>query len=65
MALVPLTDEEISGRLAELSGWSLEGDEISRMFKHTWHECVHLAANVAAKARSSGAATCVCATACA
>lgn len=47
----PLTDEEISRRLAELEGWALVGNEISRTFTHTWHECVHLAMYVGAKAR--------------
>jgi 4a-hydroxytetrahydrobiopterin dehydratase len=47
----PLSDDQISERLAELDGWTREGDEITRTFKHTWHECVHLAVYVAAKAR--------------
>lgn len=47
----PLSDAEIADRLAELPGWTREGDEIARTFKHTYHECVHLAVYVAAKAR--------------
>jgi hypothetical protein len=39
----PLTDEEIEGRLGELDGWSRNGDEITKTFAHTYHECVHLA----------------------
>ena len=31
-----------------------EGDEISKTFEHTYHECVHLAMYVAAKAREVG-----------
>lgn len=50
----PLTDGEITQHLAELDGWTREGDEITRTFKHTWHECVHLATYVAAKAREVG-----------
>jgi 4a-hydroxytetrahydrobiopterin dehydratase len=49
-----LTDGEITQHLAELDGWTREGDEITRTFKHTWHECVHLATYVAAKAREVG-----------
>ncbi|ROO87530.1 pterin-4-alpha-carbinolamine dehydratase [Actinocorallia herbida] len=52
--LVPLTDSEITDRLATLPGWSREGDTITRTFAHTWHECIHLATYVAAKAREVG-----------
>src|SRR5271154_1599674 len=48
---VPLSDEEIGRRLARLPRWELEGGQIARTFKHTYHECVHLAMYVAAKAR--------------
>lgn len=48
---VPLTDEEITARLAVLEGWTRDGGEITRTFGHTWHECIHLATYVAAKAR--------------
>lgn len=51
---VPLTDAEISGHLAELPGWNRDGDEITRTFTHTYHECIHLAVYVAAKAREVG-----------
>src|SRR5258708_11395301 len=47
----PLSEDQIAQRLAELDGWTRDGNEISRTFKHTWHECVHLAVYVAAKAR--------------
>ena len=50
----PLTDDEIERRLSELDGWTRKGDEISKTFKHTYDECVHLAMNVAAKAREVG-----------
>jgi 4a-hydroxytetrahydrobiopterin dehydratase len=46
-----LSDAEIADRLAELPGWTRVGDEIARTFTHTYHECVHLAVYVAAKAR--------------
>ena len=47
----PLSDAEIADRLAELPGWTRAGDEIAKAFTHTYHECVHLAVYVAAKAR--------------
>lgn len=47
----PLSDGEIAARLAKLPGWVRDGDEIARTFRHTYHECVHLAVYVAAKAR--------------
>ncbi len=47
----PLTDDQITAALADLPGWSREGDTITRTFKHSYHECVHLAMYVAAKAR--------------
>jgi 4a-hydroxytetrahydrobiopterin dehydratase len=53
-APVPLGEDEIVGRLAALPGWSRDGDEIARTFAHTYHECVHLAVYVAAKAREAG-----------
>ena len=46
----PLPDEQIAARLAGLPGWKRVGDEIAKTFKHTYHECVHLAMYVAAKA---------------
>ena len=51
---VPLGETEISDRLAALPGWSRDGNEITRTFAHTYHECVHLAMYVAAKAREVG-----------
>ena len=50
----PLTDKEITERLAALDGWARDGNEITRTFKHSYHECVHLAMYVAAKAREVG-----------
>ncbi|MEU4838603.1 4a-hydroxytetrahydrobiopterin dehydratase [Nocardia testacea] len=49
----PLDDGEIADRLEAL-GWQRNGDEITRIFAHTYHECVHLAVYVAAKAREVG-----------
>ena len=54
MAPTPLTDEEIAAELAALPGWERDGDTITRTFAHTYHECVHLAMYVAAKAREIG-----------
>lgn len=50
----PLADEEVSRRLETLPGWKRDGDTITRTFAHTYHECVHLAMYVAAKAREVG-----------
>lgn len=50
----PLGEAEISDRLAALPGWSRAGNEITRTFAHSYHECVHLAMYVAAKAREVG-----------
>lgn len=50
----PLPDDEISALLARLPGWERDGDTITRTFTHTYHECVHLAMYVAAKAREIG-----------
>jgi 4a-hydroxytetrahydrobiopterin dehydratase len=50
----PLSDDEIERRLAQLTGWLRAGDEITKTFSHTYHECVHLAMYVAAKAREIG-----------
>jgi 4a-hydroxytetrahydrobiopterin dehydratase len=47
----PLSDADITARLAALPGWTRVGDEITKAFRHTYHECVHLAVYVAAKAR--------------
>ncbi|WP_063127646.1 4a-hydroxytetrahydrobiopterin dehydratase [Nocardia fusca] len=48
---VPMDDSQIAARLETLPGWERDGDEITRTFAHTYHECVHLAVYVAAKAR--------------
>jgi 4a-hydroxytetrahydrobiopterin dehydratase len=50
----PLGDAEIGRRLAGLPGWARNGDEITRTFACTWHECLHLAMYVGAKAREIG-----------
>jgi 4a-hydroxytetrahydrobiopterin dehydratase len=50
----PLGEAEITDRLAELPGWTRDGNAITRTFAHTYHECVHLAMYVAAKAREVG-----------
>ncbi|MFF0579924.1 4a-hydroxytetrahydrobiopterin dehydratase [Streptosporangium saharense] len=50
----PLSDEEITEQLADLPGWERRGQAIERTFRHTYHECVHLAVYVAAKAREVG-----------
>jgi 4a-hydroxytetrahydrobiopterin dehydratase len=50
----PLDEGEINDRLAAMPGWSREGGAITRTFAHTYHECVHLAMYVAAKAREVG-----------
>ncbi len=50
----PLSEEQIVAHLAELPGWEREGQAITRTFKHAYHECVHLAMYVAAKAREVG-----------
>ncbi|WP_433355671.1 4a-hydroxytetrahydrobiopterin dehydratase [Microtetraspora malaysiensis] len=50
----PLSEEEIASYLAELVGWEREGHAIARTYRHTYHECVHLAMYVAAKAREVG-----------
>jgi 4a-hydroxytetrahydrobiopterin dehydratase len=50
----PLADEQIVAHLAEHPGWERHGQTITRTFKHSYHECVHLAMYVAAKAREIG-----------
>lgn len=54
MPAEPLSEEQIFAHLAELPGWEREGQTITRTFKHAYHECVHLAVYVAAKAREVG-----------
>jgi 4a-hydroxytetrahydrobiopterin dehydratase len=48
---VPLSEDQIKRCLDELPGWTRMGDTITRTFKDTWHECVHFALYVAAKAQ--------------
>lgn len=50
----PLSDAEVERGLGDLDGWRRAGDEIVKAFAHTYHECVHLAMYVAAKAREVG-----------
>ena len=49
-ARTPLTDDEITARLAGLPGWVRDGDGISRTFTDTWDNCIELVVHVAAKA---------------
>lgn len=49
--LEPLTDEQIATRLADLPGWERVGDSIERTFTQAYHETLHLAMYVGAKAR--------------
>jgi 4a-hydroxytetrahydrobiopterin dehydratase len=50
----PLSDDEIRRRLAFMNGWRRNGDEITKTFILTYHECLHLAMYVGAKAREIG-----------
>jgi 4a-hydroxytetrahydrobiopterin dehydratase len=50
----PMSDAEIGQRLAGLAGWTRNGNEITKAFTLTYHECLHLAMYVAAKAREIG-----------
>jgi hypothetical protein len=52
----PLSDEEIGRRLAGLPGWVREVGRMARAFKHTGHDCAHLAMPVAAEASRCAAA---------
>ncbi|WP_424528529.1 4a-hydroxytetrahydrobiopterin dehydratase [Sphaerisporangium viridialbum] len=54
MTVQPLSEEQIVAHLAGLPGWERQGDGITRTFAHTYHECVHMAMYVAAKAREVG-----------
>ncbi|MFC4588557.1 4a-hydroxytetrahydrobiopterin dehydratase [Sphaerisporangium corydalis] len=49
-----MTDDQIAAQLAGLPGWRRAGEAITRTYQHTYHECVHLAMYVAAKAREVG-----------
>ena len=51
---VPLTEDQIADGLAALDGWARAGDAVARTFSHTYHECLHLAMYVGAKARDAG-----------
>lgn len=42
-----LADDEVGRRLADLPGWTRDGDAISKSFEHSYDGCAH----VAAKAR--------------
>lgn len=48
---MPLTDAEIGEQLAKLPGWERVGDAITRTFTQAYHETLHLAMYVGAKAR--------------
>src|SRR5260370_17047097 len=50
----PLGGKEIARRLARMDGWQRQGDEITKTFKLTYHECLHLPMYVRAKARQIG-----------
>jgi 4a-hydroxytetrahydrobiopterin dehydratase len=50
----PLSDDEIMRRIAGMNGWRRNGDEITKTFVLTYHECLHLAMYVGAKAREMG-----------
>jgi 4a-hydroxytetrahydrobiopterin dehydratase len=50
----PMSDSEIVQRLAGLSGWTPNGNEITKTFSQAYHECLHLAMYVGAKAREIG-----------
>jgi 4a-hydroxytetrahydrobiopterin dehydratase len=50
----PLPDDEITRRLGAMDGWTRGGDQITKTFAHTYHECLHLAMYVGAKAREIG-----------
>lgn len=54
MPAEPLTGAQIEAELATLDGWTRNGNEITKTFAHTWHECLHLAMYVGAKAREVG-----------
>ncbi|WP_439674440.1 4a-hydroxytetrahydrobiopterin dehydratase [Embleya sp. MST-111070] len=54
MALAPLTDDRITALLAEIPGWQRVGDAIERTFTQAYHETLHLAMYVGAKAREIG-----------
>lgn len=51
MVAEPLSDAEIEQRLAALPGWTRNGNELTKLFALTYHECLHLAMYVGAKAR--------------
>ena len=53
-AYQPLSDGEIALRLGAMAGWERDGDEITKTFALTYHECLHLAMYVGAKAREIG-----------
>ncbi|GAA4960624.1 4a-hydroxytetrahydrobiopterin dehydratase [Yinghuangia aomiensis] len=50
----PLSEDTITERLAQLPGWTRDGNAITRTFAHTYHETLHLAMYVGAKAREVG-----------
>ncbi|MFE3198412.1 4a-hydroxytetrahydrobiopterin dehydratase [Embleya sp. NPDC059237] len=54
MGLTPLADDRIAELLAELPGWQRVGDAIERTYTQAYHETLHLAMYVGAKAREIG-----------
>jgi len=50
----PLSDIDIAERLTKLPGWERVGNAIAKTFAHTYHETLHLAMYVGAKAREVG-----------
>ena len=50
----PLSDSEITQRLATMAGWRRNGDEMTKTYALSYHECLHLAMYVGAKAREIG-----------
>jgi 4a-hydroxytetrahydrobiopterin dehydratase len=50
----PMSDSQIERRIAGLVGWTRKGNELTKTFALTYHECLHLAMYVAAKAREIG-----------
>jgi len=54
VAPTPLTDDEITRLLGEAPGWARVGDAIERTFAQAYHETLHLAMYVGAKAREIG-----------
>jgi 4a-hydroxytetrahydrobiopterin dehydratase len=50
----PLSDGEVEQKLFALTGWTRNDNEITKTFTLGYHECLHLAMYVGAKAREIG-----------